>query len=77
MVNGIEKAQIDWQQLVLNLRKYHSLRKLGEMLEIDYQNLSRISRGETREPKFSDGLLLLDIHSDLCGCDATKRLKVS
>jgi len=76
MIKGIERAKIDWQRLVLDLRRHHSLKTLGNKLDVNYQTLGRLSRGDMKEPKFSDGLLLLDIHSDLCGCDATKRLKV-
>ncbi len=56
---------IDWQSLTLQLRKHYGpLGKAAMKLGKHPQWLNELARGEIREPKFSDGLKLLDFASD-------------
>lgn len=57
---------IDWQQLVLNLRRHQSLSQVGRELNMDAAMLRRLARGETSEPRLSEALQLLNLHLDLC-----------
>ena len=56
---------INWQQLTLNLRSYKPLSKIAKQADIDAGTLRRIARGDTPEPKFNQGIRLLDLHYDL------------
>lgn len=56
---------IDWQALTNNLRRYEPLSKVAIEADIDAGTLRRIARGDTPEPKFSQGIRLLDLHYDL------------
>lgn len=56
---------INWQALTNNLRGYKPLSKVAIEVDIDAGTLRRIARGDTPEPKFSQGLILLDLHYDL------------
>jgi len=56
---------INWQQLTLNLRRHKPLSKIAIQADIDAGTLRRIARGDTPEPKFSQGIRLLDLHYDL------------
>lgn len=59
---------IDWQRLLLNLRSsYKPLAKVADEVGADEGTLRRLARGDTKEPKFSVGLRLLDLHYDQCG----------
>lgn len=68
------KMQIDWAQLALNLRRYGSLESYSYKLGRGKGYLGQLSRGELEEPKFSDGLILLNLHLDVCGLEKHKRL---
>lgn len=57
---------IDWQRVVLNIRQKRSLATVSRDINVGYQHLSRISRGEVQEPKFEAGIRLLDLHYKLC-----------
>lgn len=65
---------IDWQQLALNLRGHQSLTSLSIKHGWNKAYLCELARFQIREPKFSDGLKLLNIHLDLCGIDKHKDL---
>lgn len=56
---------IDWQRLALGLRSAGSLQSHSLKLGKNKGWLAHISRGEIEEPKFSDGLMLLDYYNDL------------
>lgn len=59
--------RIDWQQLILNLRNAGmTYREISKRIGIDAQAIGHLVRHEVYEPKFSKGLLLLDLHYDLC-----------
>ena len=64
---------IDWQELALNLRRHKSLVEISRKLGKHKNWLAQVAR-EGSEPKFNDGLLLLNLHLDLCGIDKHKRL---
>jgi hypothetical protein len=58
---------IDWQRLLLNLRKrYKPLAQVADEIDCDEQTLCRLARGETKEPRWSVGIKLLDLHLDKC-----------
>ncbi len=61
-----QTSLIDWQQLVLNLRRYKPLAHVANEVDIDADTLRRIARGETPQPKFDQGLRLLNLHLDHC-----------
>jgi hypothetical protein len=58
---------IDWQRLCLNLRKHQPLSQFAKIIDCDEQTLTRLARGDISEPRFSTGLVLLDLYADLCG----------
>ena len=56
---------IDWQLLALQLRKHCGpLGTVAKKLGKHPQWLNEVARGEILEPKFTDGLKLLDFASD-------------
>lgn len=57
---------IDWSKVVLNLRTQFPLNYVSRKVKADVRSLGRLSRGEIKEPKFSQGLALLDLHLDAC-----------
>lgn len=70
------KIKIDWQQLCLNLRRHGSLQQLSLKHGWNKAYLNELARFEIREPKFSDGLYLLNLHLDLCGQDKHQNLLI-
>lgn len=66
--------KVDWSMLVLNLRRHKPLSVLSLELGKDKDYCGRLARGAVDEPKFLDGLKLLDLHLDLCGLDRHTRL---
>lgn len=62
----LRDINIDWQRLVLNLRRLQSIQKTADELDIDADTLRRIARGDTTEPKFDAGIKLLNAHLDRC-----------
>lgn len=68
--------RIDWQQLALNLRAHKPLEKLSVEMGLHKGYLNHLSRSEIKEPKFSDGLMLLNLHLDLCGQEKQRQLLV-
>ncbi|MFT6496278.1 MAG: hypothetical protein ACJA2A_002064 [Cycloclasticus pugetii] len=57
---------INWEQCALNLRRVMPLSLVAKKVNMDADTLRRLSRGETKEPKFTAGVLLLDLHWQLC-----------
>ena len=57
---------VNWQQCALNLRRVMPLRRIARKVSMDEGTLCRLARGETLEPKFTAGVLLLDLHLQLC-----------
>lgn len=59
---------INWQACALNIRQAGiSLARAADRCGMDQATLQRLARGEIREPRFSQGVKLLDLHLDLCG----------
>ncbi len=58
---------IDWQKLILNLRSAGlSTLMVSKRANMDAQTVTRFARGELKEPRFSQGLALLDLHLIAC-----------
>lgn len=58
---------IDWQRIVLNLKSAgFSCAWISRKIHINGGYLQRVANGTGTEPRFSDGMKLLDLHHDLC-----------
>jgi hypothetical protein len=58
---------INWQRVTLNLRKScGSLSQVHRRTGVDVQHLRRLARGEVKDPRFTAGVRLLDLHLDVC-----------
>ena len=57
---------IDWAIVCLDLRAWKPLSTIAPMVNSDWQHLNRLARSEVKEPKFSVGVKLLDLHYDHC-----------
>ena len=57
---------VDWQTLLLLLRKRSGsgLATIGKATGVSWQTLGTLARGETRDPRFSSGVRLLDFAAD-------------
>jgi len=59
---------IDWQRITLDLRQKMPCRQIDrEYLGRHLDYTAKITRGEIAEPRYSDGVKLLDLHQQLCG----------
>jgi len=59
---------IDWQRITLDLRRHMPCREIDRRhlgRHLDYT--AKIARGEITEPKYSDGVKLLELHQQFCG----------
>ena len=59
--------RIDWQRVVLNLRRRRPLAQIAREVGLPQARLQALARGEVRQVR--DWLVcvrLLDLHSDLC-----------
>jgi hypothetical protein len=66
---------IDWGKAALNMQNSGKpLRRLSKSIGRNGGYLSQIARGEIKEPKFSDGVALLNLHLDICGIEKQKEL---
>ncbi len=63
---------INWQLIVLKLRYHKPLWTISRELGRSHGWLSQIARGEITEPKFSDGLAILDYAHDVLGADGLR-----
>ena len=75
MIRGLLAPVVDWQKLALDLRTagvphVQASRAIGE--HPGY--VAQLARGEVREPKFTQGVALLNLHADKCGADRTEKL---
>lgn len=58
---------IDWQKLVLNLRREGlSCAAVARKIGRNESAVQRIARGDAKTVAFEDGVRLLDLHLDLC-----------
>lgn len=53
---------IDWQKIVLDLRQKMSCREIDKKLGRHLDYTAKIARGEIVEPRYSDGVKLLELH---------------
>ena len=59
--------KIDWQKLLLNLKSAGvSYSTAARRSGLDPATTGKLVRQEIREPKFSAGLALLDLHLQIC-----------
>ena len=58
---------IDWQKIVLEIRakKGVSLSTVARHLNMSAKHIQDLSRGGVAEPKYSKGVMLLEIHKQL------------
>ena len=67
---------VDWQRLALDLRMVgHSLTTAAKQVGAHPDYLRQLARGEIREPKFTQGVALLNLHCEILGTDATRKLR--
>jgi hypothetical protein len=72
----LTEIRVDWQRAALNIRAHISLAKAAKMLGEHPGFLAQIARDEMKtEPRFSKALKILDLHTELCGEEATKGLR--
>lgn len=58
---------IDWQRVILNLTSAGmSIKGIAHRVRMAPETLAHMARGETREPRFSRSLALLDLHYSVC-----------
>jgi hypothetical protein len=60
-------SMINWQLLILKLRKHIHYGALAKEVGCNYQHILRLSRGDVKEPKWSAGVKLLDFYYDMGG----------
>ena len=66
---------VDWQRLALDLRSARvPLTEAAKSIGAHGDFIRQLARGEIREPKFTQGVALLNLHSDKCGADRTEAL---
>lgn len=66
---------IDWQRVALNIQIHMPLERASLKIGRHRSYLSHVARNEiTSEPKFTDALRLLDMHLDLCGIEAHRKV---
>lgn len=73
-IERLKEMKINWQRIALELRKHVSLVQASKRLGKHKLWLNQIARGEVQEPKFSDGLRLLDFACDRIGADRLREL---
>jgi hypothetical protein len=65
----MQRINIDWETLCLNLRRHKPLAQIAREIDCDEQTINRLQRGEVREPRFSVAIELLNMHLDLLGAE--------
>jgi hypothetical protein len=65
---------VNWQSLANQLRNHAPLCQISRKLGKNPGWLSTISRGEISEPRFADGIRLLDYAADVLG-DEIRRFR--
>jgi hypothetical protein len=57
---------VDWQQVVLLLRRRSGLtyERIGRQCTSDHKHIGNLARGTVAEPRFSTGVHLLDMAAD-------------
>ncbi len=71
-----EVVKVNWQRLALDLRGAGlPLVLAAKAIGAHPGYVAQIARGEIAEPKFSDGVALLNLHVDKLGAEKTAALK--
>lgn len=66
---------INFQQIIINLKQSGlSYKRISQLCNIDAQHIAHIARYEVKEPKFSVGIKLLNLHFDKCKNKHNKNL---
>lgn len=65
---------IDWQRLLLNLRKHKPLSYFANEVGLTDTQIGRLAREEMDEPKLTPGLKLLDYHLELMGLHEHRKI---
>lgn len=56
---------VDWSELLVRLRaRAGPLSRIARQVGMDVLAINKLARGEVYEPKFSHGIMLLDIAAD-------------
>ena len=63
---SIPLPSVDWQRVMLNIRRHVPLTQLCKVCKIDWRTVHRMARGEVKEPRFNQGVALLHVHKTLC-----------
>lgn len=63
---SIPLPSVDWQRVMLNIRRHVPLAQLRGLVGMDDRTIQRIARGEVKEPKFAQGVAILHVHKRLC-----------
>ncbi len=75
MENMDRSGLINWPLLISLLRKHgRSTSGVARELELHWQHLDRLGRGEVKEPRFSVGVDLLDLALDELPADEFRRV---
>lgn len=65
-----DPLEVDWPLALCLLRKHRPLAQLAPLVRMDEHTMNRLARGEVREPRFSQGVRILDLAADLlCPAD--------
>lgn len=66
---------VDWQRCALNIRQEgYPLAAVDRKIKEWPGFTAKVANGSIKEPKFSQGLALLDLHFDICGHEKTTEL---
>ncbi len=57
---------IDWQQLILNLRRHIETKDIAKQAGVSIACIQGMAGGKVSNPFFSTGIHLLDLHRDYC-----------
>ena len=67
--------KVNWERLALNIRAAGvPLVKASKQIGEHHGFVAQLARGEVLEPKFSQGMALLNLHVDVCGEEKTAGL---
>jgi hypothetical protein len=55
---------VDWTTLLPMLQRRVPLMRIGDTVGMDEKTINRLARGEIKEPRFGQGLRLLDLAVD-------------
>lgn len=74
-MSRVDTIRVDWVKLALNLRQAGLPLVLASKSVGQHDGfVAQLARGEVSEPKFSQGLALLNLHVDVCGAEQTEAL---